>query len=49
MTLIQTEKRNAVPELFYDGGEIDILWDYHDQAIAWYEGVGSEKKGIVVA
>ncbi|KRE24902.1 VOC family protein [Paenibacillus sp. Soil522] len=37
MTLIQTEKRNAVPELFYDGGEIDILWDNHDQAIAWYE------------
>ncbi|MFD0713082.1 VOC family protein [Paenibacillus sp. GCM10027626] len=26
----------VVPELFYDGGEIDVLWDNHDQAINWY-------------
>jgi catechol 2,3-dioxygenase-like lactoylglutathione lyase family enzyme len=26
----------AVPDLYYDGGEIDVLWDNHDQAIEWY-------------
>jgi catechol 2,3-dioxygenase-like lactoylglutathione lyase family enzyme len=25
-----------VPELTYDGGEIDVLWDNHDPAIEWY-------------
>ncbi len=32
-----TMTTNPVPELYYDGGEIDVLWDNHDQAIAWYE------------
>jgi len=32
-----TVTSKAVPELYYDGGEIDVLWDHHDQAIAWYE------------
>jgi len=35
-----------MPAMFYDGGEIDVLWDYHDKAIAWYEtylGVGEPK------
>jgi len=27
----------AVPSLNYDGGQIDILWDHHEEAIGWYE------------
>lgn len=36
MTLINNVKANPIPELFYDGGEIDVLWDNHDLAIEWY-------------
>ncbi|MEF3304138.1 VOC family protein [Paenibacillus sp. GYB003] len=36
MTAIQTAKTSAVPDLYYDGGEIDVLWDNHDPAIDWY-------------
>ncbi|HZG88043.1 VOC family protein [Paenibacillus sp.] len=27
----------VVPKLLYDGGSIDILYDYHEDAIKWYE------------
>lgn len=30
-------KSVEVPNLSYDGGEIDVLWDYHEEAILWYE------------
>lgn len=36
MTFIQTVISESVPALFYDGGEIDVLWDNHDKAITWY-------------
>src|SRR5690606_16977022 len=26
----------AVPSLNFDGGQIDVLWDHHADAIAWY-------------
>lgn len=27
----------VVPKLLYDGGSIDVLYDYHEDAIKWYE------------
>ena len=26
----------AVPSLSFDGGQIDVLWDHHSDAVAWY-------------
>lgn len=26
----------SVPVLAYDGGQIDVLWDNHEQAVEWY-------------
>ncbi len=31
------EKMNRVPKLQYDGCSIDVLFDYHEEAIKWYE------------
>jgi catechol 2,3-dioxygenase-like lactoylglutathione lyase family enzyme len=27
----------VVPKLLYDGGNVDVLYDYHEEAIKWYE------------
>ncbi|GIP39909.1 hypothetical protein J31TS4_31890 [Paenibacillus sp. J31TS4] len=27
----------VVPDLLYDGGSIDVLYDYHEEAVRWYE------------
>jgi catechol 2,3-dioxygenase-like lactoylglutathione lyase family enzyme len=28
---------SVVPKLLYDGGSIDVLYDYHEEAVKWYE------------
>lgn len=35
--LQRKSKSLEIPALSYDGGEIDVLWDYHEEAILWYE------------
>ncbi|MCJ8009174.1 VOC family protein [Lederbergia wuyishanensis] len=30
-------KMKAIPDLQYDGSSIDVLYDYHEEAIKWYE------------
>nr|WP_269669527.1 VOC family protein [Paenibacillus sp. GSMTC-2017] len=35
-SILTTPKQPVVPALFYDGAAIDILYDYHDDAIKWF-------------
>lgn len=31
-----TQEHGTVPALLYDGADIDVLWDGHDNAVDWY-------------
>lgn len=37
MTQVQVMKSSSIPEILYEGGSIDVLWDYHDEAVKWYQ------------
>lgn len=34
-----TQEHGTVPALLYDGADIDVLWDGHDNAVDWYRSL----------